>query len=145
MLALPVRKFPLALGCHRIEEAFGLSHPFDHPYKVELFCQHVLRSFVRRLVQRPFPLVQTAAVDRKSSLADEPLEVASSLAESLPFSHVVLTDDYHFMNAVANRVPLVGRLHFARNHWFLLSCDGHGNARQFRSVIDSSERIVFQN
>ena len=106
MLALPVREFPLALGCHRIEEAFSLSHPFDHPDEVELFCQHVLCSFVRRLVQRPFPLVQTAAVDRESSLADEPLEVASSLAESLALSHVVLADDYHFMNTVADSMPL---------------------------------------
>ena len=106
MLALPVGKLPLALRCHRVEQALYLPHPLDHLDEIELLRQHRLRSFVRSLVQRAFPLVYTAAIDGQTPFTDQPLEVAGCLSESLPLSHVIPSNNDHLMDAVTNDVPL---------------------------------------
>ena len=106
MLALPVGKFPLALCRHRVEQALYLPHPLDHSDEIQFLRQHRLRSFVRSLVQGASSLVQAATIDRQSSFADQPLEVASCLSESLSLPHVILSYNDHLMDAVTHDVPL---------------------------------------
>ena len=106
MLALPVGKLPLALRCHCVEQALYLPHPLDHSDEIQLLRQHRLRSFVWGFIQRAFSLVYAAAIDGQTSFADQPLEVAGCLPESLSLSHVILANNDHLMDAVTDDVPL---------------------------------------